>query len=574
MTEEKQVEAARLALEEAILQVEEPISMKERLDRLLRTVMTVFELDRTHIFFADSEGQMLRAAASRGAEEPLEAIRVPISREGGAIAQAFRSRQMVVWSGPDPVPEPLRCAPPYNQIAALPSSVFVVAPLVIHDRIIGVLVGDREHSRQPLDPALPQRLRPFVALVALAIESHRLYADSQTPVTQQSLENRAVKILALVEDALSGTLTLNDTLDQALDATIQTLQMEAGEIFLLDATQCVLRKIRHRGQDPDIFAERCCFALGEGIPGRVAQSGECIVIPDLVSDRRFLRPQVVEAGFRTFAAFPLKAQGRIIGCLTAAGRQPHTVTEADLQLLTALEATIGLALTNSRLLEDLQLTMSQLETKIEEIQQAHTALVEGERLRAMVQLASGVAHDFNSAMMTLLSRTQSTLPELPQDTVLKDQLLRGSERQNWAALHTDSEAQKIRADACPLRVLVIDNMRPIAETLALVLNVMGHDAVAVADGEAGLALLTAGRFDLVITDLIMSGMSGYDVASAVKARWPGLPVILITGLAEEVDHTYAGVVDRVLTKPITKAQLQQAIAQIWPACEARRSSSG
>jgi CheY-like chemotaxis protein/anti-sigma regulatory factor (Ser/Thr protein kinase) len=116
-----------------------------------------------------------------------------------------------------------------------------------------------------------------------------------------------------------------------------------------------------------------------------------------------------------------------------------------------------------------------------------------------------------------------------------------------------------------LRVLVIDDMLPIAETVMEILHGLGHDAVMASGGEEGLARLDADRFDVVMTDLGMSGMSGWDVAAAVKARRPGLPVILMTGWAEEVgEERPAGTgVDLVLAKPFTTEQLTRALEQAW-----------
>jgi CheY-like chemotaxis protein/anti-sigma regulatory factor (Ser/Thr protein kinase) len=125
-----------------------------------------------------------------------------------------------------------------------------------------------------------------------------------------------------------------------------------------------------------------------------------------------------------------------------------------------------------------------------------------------------------------------------------------------------------------LRVLVIDDVPTIAETLALILRAMGHEAEAVVSGEEGLARIETGGFDLVITDLNMPGMSGWEVASIVKERWPRLPVILITGWEEMVqdEQMVSSGVDLILPKPFTNEQLLRAIAQVWAVREERRSA--
>ncbi|MFN3477118.1 MAG: PAS domain-containing protein, partial [Candidatus Methylomirabilales bacterium] len=76
ITERKRAEETRQALYRASLEIQEPLSLKGRLDRLLQTASGVLSLDRLNIFLADPEGRWLQAVASLGTEEPLAAIRV------------------------------------------------------------------------------------------------------------------------------------------------------------------------------------------------------------------------------------------------------------------------------------------------------------------------------------------------------------------------------------------------------------------------------------------------------------------------------------------------------------------
>jgi YesN/AraC family two-component response regulator len=71
-------------------------------------------------------------------------------------------------------------------------------------------------------------------------------------------------------------------------------------------------------------------------------------------------------------------------------------------------------------------------------------------------------------------------------------------------------------------------------------------------------------FDLVITDKAMPEMNGDQLAAAIKARAPRLPIIMLTGFAD-LQHQEAEVsefVDRVLTKPATNAEIRAAIAAV------------
>jgi len=78
-----------------------------------------------------------------------------------------------------------------------------------------------------------------------------------------------------------------------------------------------------------------------------------------------------------------------------------------------------------------------------------------------------------------------------------------------------------------------------------------------------LALLEAGeKVDLVLTDLGMPEMTGWDVAQAVKGGWPGLPVGMLTGWGDQLEPSAADrqLVAGILSKPTTPESLLELIA--------------
>ena len=187
----KQYQETLHGLYQASLQIQEALGLRDRLDRLLHAAREVLELDRLNLLLADSKSQWLQAVASLGTEEPLEEIRVPIGPVGGGLAQAYLSRQAVVWEGRGPVPENLRLKPPYDQVAALRSQAFVILPLTIQGRAIGVIAVDRKNSRRPLEADALELLQLFAAQAALTVEHGQLY---------EAQRMAAIQLEARVED--------------------------------------------------------------------------------------------------------------------------------------------------------------------------------------------------------------------------------------------------------------------------------------------------------------------------------------------------------------------------------------
>jgi signal transduction histidine kinase/CheY-like chemotaxis protein len=116
-----------------------------------------------------------------------------------------------------------------------------------------------------------------------------------------------------------------------------------------------------------------------------------------------------------------------------------------------------------------------------------------------------------------------------------------------------------------LRILVIDDEPEVRHVVAEMLANQGHEVVVADDGQAALARLESeGAFDLVLTDLGMPGMTGWDVARAVKSRRPDMPVGLLTGWGEQpaAKPEDRWTADFVLAKPITVDGLRAALSRV------------
>jgi hypothetical protein len=120
----------------------------------------------------------------------------------------------------------------------------------------------------------------------------------------------------------------------------------------------------------------------------------------------------------------------------------------------------------------------------------------------------------------------------------------------------------------PLRVLVVDDDPVQARQLGRLLTLDGHCVLVSSDGPDALRTLSSQSFDLVITDLGMPGVTGWEVAREAKVRHPEVRVGLVTGWGNEVGEAEAACrgVDFIVTKPYRIVRLQEAIsaAMGWP----------
>ena len=116
------------------------------------------------------------------------------------------------------------------------------------------------------------------------------------------------------------------------------------------------------------------------------------------------------------------------------------------------------------------------------------------------------------------------------------------------------------------RILVVDDEEPLRTLVARGLTMDGHSCLTAADGAEALDTLMAeqGRFDLLLTDIRMPLMDGIALALAAKQAFPDLPIMLMTGYAEQRERARSldAIVSEVMSKPFTIAELRATVMNV------------
>jgi CheY-like chemotaxis protein len=114
-----------------------------------------------------------------------------------------------------------------------------------------------------------------------------------------------------------------------------------------------------------------------------------------------------------------------------------------------------------------------------------------------------------------------------------------------------------------MKVLVIEDEPQIRDIFAEFVELLGHEAEVAVDGRDGLARFDPLVHKIVVTDFLMPGLTGLEIAEAIRARSRTTPIVMISGSAAPQDERRAGQAGlRFLHKPISFEQFAAMIAEV------------
>jgi CheY-like chemotaxis protein len=141
---------------------------------------------------------------------------------------------------------------------------------------------------------------------------------------------------------------------------------------------------------------------------------------------------------------------------------------------------------------------------------------------------------------------------------------------------TPSVCSRFKASNSNRRIMVVDDEEGSRHILSTVLSGVGYEVVAASRGTEALNLLLKSSFALVLTDLEMPGMDGWELASRIKNRFPNIPVVLMTGEAKEdvIERMKmkGNYVDSVIFKPFRLENILKTVQKMLGTEQAQKST--
>jgi signal transduction histidine kinase len=226
---------------------------------------------------------------------------------------------------------------------------FLGVPILSGDKLLGQLYLTDKINYHEFTGQDERVIETLAAYAAVAISNARLYSELIRRDRELCQSNEDLKLLNDVAAALTSSRNIEEILEKTLNLVMDYLGVEAGEIFLREEDEQELRLALHRGDFEDRFSHLERFRVGQGFVGMVAATGKMLVSTNLREEMRYLRPEVLDAGFRSIACIPLSSGGNVVGVMAAATRRDRSLDDRELNLLKAIGAWAGMSIENTRL---------------------------------------------------------------------------------------------------------------------------------------------------------------------------------------------------------------------------------
>jgi signal transduction protein with GAF and PtsI domain len=309
--------------------------LQATLELITGKTATVMGMDSCSIYLLDDRGEYVVLGATTG-----------LSREAVGKARLRLGEGLTGWAAEHEEPVGVADAaqdPRFKHLPETKESIFqslLAVPLVNQGRVIGAMNVQTERYHEYGEEEV--ELLSFIGdLAAGALEKAMLHDRMQRQIEELST-------LAEVSEAITSPLYLEEMLDLVVEMAAQLMGVQAASLMLLNEQDELVTHAAHGLPGPD--GERGGLPLGEGIRGRVAETGHPAAVEDLWEAADYAAPHLAEReGLCSLLSVPLQVRERVIGVLNGYTREPRAFTPQEIDLFLTLANQTALAIENARL---------------------------------------------------------------------------------------------------------------------------------------------------------------------------------------------------------------------------------
>jgi signal transduction histidine kinase len=540
--------------------------IQDLLGLVLQSTMRAVRATVGSIMILDRERTVLKLAASRGIpDDVIPQIEVKV---GEGVAGK------VVEMGEPVLVDDIATDPRFNRTnnPQYGNGSFICMPIRVGDRVIGVINMAKRRDGALADTLrLPpfgstdlQFLNALMTYIGYAVDNSRLLEEAQSSATQ---------LQGVVDDLKStqAQLVRGETL-RAMGQLSSGMAHHLNNLFavILGRVELLMGKVQEQSVRRSLEIIQRTAQDGAEVVRRVQRFSRVQPVSDAVAvDLNQLVHEVVELTRPRWQDEAQLRGSRIevaveTGTVGAAAGEPAPLREVLMNMLLnaadsitqAGKVTLRTWTRDDRVYCSVSDTGSGMPVEVRRRALEPFFTTKGPKATGLgLSVAYGTVQRYGGTLTVESTEGQGTSVEVSLPTA--------SATASFAKSSTGARNEPV----VPLRILVIDDELQVRATLAEMLEEQGHSVTQAPGGREGLSYLGSNPelVDVVISDLGMPDMNGWDVAKGIQGRWPQLPVGLITGWGEtEITREERSRVNFVITKPFDKAVLRATMADIRP----------
>ncbi|MCD6404408.1 MAG: response regulator [Planctomycetes bacterium] len=288
---------------------------------------------------------------------------------------------------------------------------------------------------------------------------------------------------------------------------------------------------------------------GGSVAGYVAATGKPYLVEDAPAEPRWITD--IEH-IQSAVVVPLKIASKVVGTFAIEKREKFAFDYYDLILATVFAGYITAALDVADLVG---LGQSVLVDRVVESAAEEVSV----HLKNISESIEDLRRYNISDSITVTSRLESISASA---STIQDAILKGARRAGAAVAPPKALPDEILADK---HILIADDEPSILQSLGAILRSSGCRVDLAHDGQEAVEMATETHYDLVISDIKMPRMTGYEVYNSIKAEFPDTSVILMTAYGYDPTHSIVRArqegLEGVLYKPFRAETLKKALRQ-------------
>jgi len=220
--------------------------------------------------------------------------------------------------------------------------------------------------------------------------------------------------LSAISNLITQSLEDRSALIMASDRVIQIMDSDAIIVYLLEEDSNELVLELYKGVSDDFVNGVKRIAVGEGFNGKVAETGQPLVVEDATTDPQLSKEVVVTEGIKSQLIVPLRSKGKVIGTLCVARRKAENFYADEIGLLSSIGNQIGATLENARLYQDMKRTLKQLQQS----EERYRDLFENASDAVWMHDIEGKTLTANQACEKVTGYSMEEIKEMPVDMLM------------------------------------------------------------------------------------------------------------------------------------------------------------